>query len=185
MVSTNDIRAGQVIIVEEALMLILEQQHIKPGKGKAFVRTKLKNLHTNSIVDKTFRADEDIEAAYIDKESYTYLFSTNSKFTFMNSLDYSQIEIQEQFVEKSKYFLTENMEVIFKLYKGKPIDIELPPTVDLLVIEAEPGEKGDTVSSTTKKVKCVTDLEVNVPLFINVNDQIKIDTKSGAYISRT
>ena len=107
MVSTNDIKAGQVIIVEGSLMLILEQQHIKPGKGKAFVRTKLKNLENYSIIDKTFRSDENVESAYIDKETYKYIYSSSGMYTFMNSSDYSQIEVSEKFIEKSKNFLTE------------------------------------------------------------------------------
>ena len=184
MVSTNDIRAGQVIIVDKHLMLILEQKHIKPGKGKAFVRTKLKNLNTDSIIEKTFRADEEVESAYINKEVFTYLFHSNNTYTFMNSTDFSQIEISGDFIAKSKDYLVENLEVTLKIYNNQPIDIELPATVNLLVVEAEPADKGDTVTSASKKVKCNTGLEVNVPLFITINDNIKIDTKNGAYITR-
>ena len=184
MVSTNEIRAGQVIIVDDSLMLILEQQHIKPGKGKAFVRTKLRNLDNSSIVDKTFRADEEVEAAFIDKEYFTYLYSSGDTYTFMNASDYTQVEVDNDFIGISSNYLIENQEVMFKIYKGKPIDIELPSTVILLVSEAEPGVKGDTVSSATKKIKCETGLEVDVPLFININDKIKIETKTGTYITR-
>ena len=184
MVSTNEIRAGQVIIVDDSLMLILEQQHIKPGKGKAFVRTKLRNLDNSSIVDKTFRADEEVEAAFIDKEYFTYLYSSGDTYTFMNASDYTQVEVDSDFIGISSNYLIENQEVMFKIYKGKPIDIELPSTVILLVSESEPGVKGDTVSSATKKIKCETGLEVDVPLFININDKIKIETKTGTYITR-
>ena len=184
MVSTNDIRAGQVIILEDKLMLILEHQHIKPGKGKAFVRTKLRNIETNSIIDKTFRADEEVESAYIDNESYSYLFSNADRYTFMNLNDYTQIELDINFIKNSIKYLTENLEVTIKMYKDKPIAVELPSTVELLISEAEPGAKGDTVSSATKVVLCETGLEVNVPLFINVGDKIKIDTKDGGYITR-
>jgi len=184
MVSTNDIRAGQVIILEEKLMLILEHQHIKPGKGRAFVRTKLRNIETDAIIDKTFRADEDVKAAYIDNELYSYLFSNADRYTFMNLKDYSQIELDHNFIKNSIKFLTENLEVTIKMYMDKPITIELPATVEVIVTEAEPGVKGDTVSSATKTVLCNTGLEVNVPLFINIGDKIKIDTKNGGYITR-
>ena len=184
MVSTNDIRSGQVIVVDDTLMLVLEQQHIKPGKGKAFVRTKLRNLDNSSIIDKTFRADEEVEPAFIDKVHFTYLYSSGDTYTFMNASDYTQVEVGNDFIGLSNYYIKENQEVIFKIYKGKPIDIELPSTVILLVTESEPGVKGDTVSSTTKKVKCETGLEVDVPLFININDKIKIETKTGTYITR-
>lgn len=184
MVSTNDIRAGQVIIVNQDLMLILEQQHIKPGKGKAFVRTKLRNLNTNSIVEKTFRADEDVESAYINKEVFTFLFSSNNTYTFMNAADYSQVELSKDFIDESRHYLVENLDVTLKLYNNTPIEIELPTTVNLLVIESEPADRGDTVSSTTKKVTCNTGLELNVPLFININDRIKVDTRNGTYITR-
>ena len=184
MVSTNDIRVGQVILIENKLMLILDHQHIKPGKGRAFVRTKLRNIETNSIVDKTFRADEDVESAYIDNEMYSFLFSNTNTYTFMNLNNYKQIELYQDFIGTNVNYLTENLEVAIKLYNNNPIAIELPPTVELFVTEAEPGTKGDTVSSASKVIVCETGLEVNVPLFINVGDKIKIDTKQGEYIAR-
>ena len=184
MVSTNEMRAGQVILIDNKLMLILDYNHIKPGKGRAFVRTKLRNIETNAIIDKTFRADEDVEAAYIDNELYSYLFSSSSTYTFMNLTDYTQIELHKDFIDTNVDYLIENLEVTIKMYKGSPIAIEMPSTVELIVTEAEPGVKGDTVSSATKAVVCETGLKVNVPLFIDIDDKIKVDTKHGDYITR-
>ncbi len=184
MVSTNDIRAGQAIIVDNNLMLVLEQEHIKPGKGKAFVRTKLKNLENNVITDKTFRADEDVEAAFIENELHSYLFSSSETYTFMNLTNYTQQEIPIDQIGDSSLYLTEGLEVNIKIHNDKPISIELPATVKLEVVEAEPSVKGDTVSSATKVVTCVTGLSLDVPLFIEKGEILKVDTKTGTYITR-
>ncbi len=184
MVSTNDIRAGQAIIVDGSLMLVLDQEHIKPGKGKAFVRTKLKNLENNVITDKTFRADEDVESAFIENEIHSYLFSSAETYTFMNLSDYTQLEISIDQIGDNSLYLTEGLEVNIKIHKNKPISIELPTTVTLEVVESEPSVKGDTVSSATKAVTCVTGLTLDVPLFIEKGEIIKVDTKSGTYITR-
>ena len=184
MVSTNDIRAGQAIILDEQIMLVLEQEHIKPGKGKAFVRTKLKNLNTNVITDKTFRADEDVESAYIDNEQHSYLFNSSDTFTFMNLSDFTQHEIDNETIGDKSMYLTEGIEVNIKMHKERPISVELPTTVVLEVTESEPSVKGDTVSSATKTVTCSTGLKIDVPLFIEKGDNIKVDTKSGKCITR-
>tara|TARA_B100000029_G_scaffold172146_1_gene168531 strand:- start:2191 stop:2748 length:558 start_codon:yes stop_codon:yes gene_type:complete len=184
MVSTNDIRAGQAIIVDGNLMLVLDQEHIKPGKGKAFVRTKLKNLDNNVITDKTFRADEDVEAAFIENEIHSFLFSSSEAYTFMNLTDYTQQEIQIDQIGDTSLYLTEGLEVNIKIHNDKPISIELPATVILEVVDAEPSVKGDTVSSATKVVTCSTGLSLDVPLFIEKGEFIKVDTKSGTYITR-
>ena len=184
MVSTNDIRSGQAIIVDGNLMLVLDQEHIKPGKGKAFVRTKLKNLENNVITDKTFRADEDVESAFIENEIHSYLYSSAENYTFMNLTDYTQLEISINQIGDNSLYLTEGLEVNIKIHKGKPISIELPATVTLEVVESEPSVKGDTVSSATKVVTCATGLTLDVPLFIEKGEFIKVDTKSGTYITR-
>ena len=184
MVSTNDMRPGQAILVNGAIMLILEYQHIKPGKGKAFVKTKLKNLITGAVIDKTFRADEDLEGAFIDKEPYQFLYKNDDKFVFMNNNNYEQLQIDKDVIGESSNLLIENIEVVIKSYKGTPIQVELPDVVELKVIEGEPGVKGDTATKATKIVKCETGLEVNVPLFIDVGEIIKIDTKNKHYVTR-
>ena len=184
MVSTNDIRPGQSIIVDGSIFLILEYQHVKPGKGKAFVKTKLKNLSNGGVVDKTFRADEDVEQAFIEKQSFQYLYKDGSEYVFMNNENYEQITITENIIENKYLFMKENQELIIQMYKNNPIDVVLPNSVDLRVTKAEPAVKGDTVTSSNKSVTCETGLEINVPMFIEENEVIRVDTKSSTYITR-
>ncbi len=184
MVSTNDIRPGQSIVIDNSVYLILEYQHVKPGKGKAFVKTKLKNMTESGVIDKTFRADEDIEQAFIDKQSFQYLYKADTNYIFMNKETFDQISISEQIIDNKYLFMKENQEITILLYKNNPIDILLPPTVELTVIKAEPAVKGDTITSTNKVVTCETGLEVSVPMFIDEEEIIKIDTKNSSYITR-
>ena len=184
MVSTNDIRPGQSILIEDSIYLILEYQHVKPGKGKAFVKTKLKNLSDGGILDKTFRADEDVEQAYIDKQLFQYLYRDNDEFIFMNKETYEQFKIKDVLIGDNYLLLKENQDVTIQMYNNKPIDILLPATIELKVTKSEPAVKGDTATSSTKTVTCETGLEVSVPLFIEENEVIKIDTKNSTYITR-
>ena len=184
MVSTNDIRPGQSLIIEGTIYLILEYQHVKPGKGKAFVKTKLKNLRDGGVVDKTFRADENVEQAIIDKQSFNYLNKDNNDYVFMNNETYEQINLNEMIIEDKYLFMKENQEITIQMYKNTPIDILLPASVELKVTKAEPAVKGDTVTSTNKVVTCETGLEISVPMFIEENEIIKIDTKNKTYMTR-
>ena len=184
MVSTNDIRPGQSLIIEGTIYLILEYQHVKPGKGKAFVKTKLKNLSDGGVVDKTFRADENVEQAFIDKQSFNYLYKDNKDYVFMNNETYEQINLNEMIIEDKYLFMKENQEITIQMYKNTPIDILLPASVELKVTKAEPAVKGDTVTSTNKVVTCETGLEISVPMFIEENEIIKIDTKNKTYMTR-
>ncbi len=184
MVSTNDIRPGQSIILDGLIFLILEYQHVKPGKGKAFVKTKLKNLSNGGVIDKTFRADEDVEQAFIDKQTFQYLYKDASDFIFMNKDNYEQVSINENIIESKHLFMKENQEVTIQMYNDTPIDIVLPAAVDLVVTKAEPAVKGDTVTSSNKLVTCETGLEINVPMFIIENEVIRVDTKNSTYITR-
>ncbi len=184
MVSTNDIRPGQTLIIDETIYLILEYQHVKPGKGKAFVKTKLKNLSDGGVVDKTFRADENVEQAFIDKQSFNYLYKDNNDYVFMNNETYEQINLNEMIIEDKYLFMKENQEITIQMYKNTPIDILLPASVELKVTKAEPAVKGDTVTSTNKVVTCETGLEISVPMFIEENEIIKIDTKNKTYMTR-
>ncbi len=184
MVSTNDIRPGQSLIIDETIYLILEYQHVKPGKGKAFVKTKLKNLSDGGVVDKTFRADENVEQAFIDKQSFNYLYKDNNDYVFMNNETYEQINLNEMIIEDKYLFMKENQEITIQMYKNTPIDILLPASVELKVTKAEPAVKGDTVTSTNKVVTCETGLEISVPMFIEENEIIKIDTKNKTYMTR-
>ena len=184
MVSTNDIRPGQSLIIDGTIYLILEYQHVKPGKGKAFVKTKLKNLSDGGVVDKTFRADENVEQAFIDKQSFNYLYKDNNDYVFMNNETYEQINLNEMIIEDKYLFMKENQEITIQMYKNTPIDILLPASVELKVTKAEPAVKGDTVTSTNKIVTCETGLEINVPMFIEENEIIKVDTKNKTYMTR-
>ena len=177
MVSTNDIRPGQSILVDNTLYLILEYQHVKPGKGKAFVKTKLKNLSSGGVLDKTFRADEDVQQAFIDKQMFQFLYKDGEDFIFMNNDTYEQLSLSPSIVEDKYLFLTSNQEVTIQMYNDTPIDLVLPPTVSLKVSKAEPAVKGDTVSSSTKSITCETGLVLNVPMFIEQDEMIKVDTK--------
>lgn len=185
MVSTNDIRPGQSILVDNNLYLILEYQHVKPGKGRAFVKTKLKNLSNGGVVDKTFRADEDVQQAFIDKQIFQFLYKDGDSYIFMNNDTYEQINLREDIVQDKYLFLTSNQEVTIQMYNEMPIDLVLPATVNLIVTKAEPAVKGDTVSSSTKSITCETGLVLNVPMFIEEDEEIKVDTKNSSYVTRT
>ena len=185
MVSTNDIRPGQSILVDNNLYLILEYQHVKPGKGRAFVKTKLKNLSNGGVVDKTFRADEDVQQAFIDKQIFQFLYKDGDSYIFMNNDTYEQINLREDIVQDKHLFLTSNQEVTIQMYNEMPIDLVLPATVNLIVTKAEPAVKGDTVSSSTKSITCETGLVLNVPMFIEEEEEIKVDTKNSSYVTRT
>ena len=184
MVSTNDIRPGQSIVIDNSVYLIIDYQHVKPGKGKAFVKTKLKNLTNSGVIDKTFRADENVEQAFIDKQNFQYLYKNDTYYIFMNTETFEQLSISEQVIENKHLLMKENQELTIQLYNNNPIDILLPAVVELTVIKAEPAVKGDTVTSTNKIVTCETGLEVSVPMFIEEQEIIKIDTKNSSYITR-
>ena len=184
MVSTNDMRPGQSIIVDGILFQILEYQHVKPGKGRAFVKTKLRNLNSGGVVDKTFRADEDVEQAYIDKQSFQYLYSEGTEYYFMNTTSYEQISLTKEQLNEQELLIKPNQEVTIAMYNNSPIDIILPTTVNLIVTKSEPAVKGDSVNSNTKEVTVETGLIMQVPMFIDENDEIKIDTKTKSYITR-
>jgi len=184
MVSTNDIRPGQSILLDGTLYLILEYQHVKPGKGKAFVKTKLKNLSGGGVIDKTFRADEDVKQAFIDKQQFQYLYKDGDSYIFMNNETFEQINLNNDIVESKYLYLSSNQEVTIQMHEDTPIDLVLPPTVNLLVTSAEPAVKGDTVSSSTKSVTCETGLILNVPMFIEEDELIKVDTKNSSYMTR-
>jgi elongation factor P len=184
MVSTNDMRPGQSIIVDGILFQILEYQHVKPGKGRAFVKTKLRNLNSGGVVDKTFRADEDVEQAYIDKQSFQYLYSEGTEYYFMNTTSYEQISLTKDQLNEQELLIKPNQEVTISMYNNNPIDIILPTTVNLIVTKSEPAVKGDSVNSNTKEVTVETGLIMQVPMFIDENDEIKIDTKTKSYITR-
>jgi|TARA_B100000925_G_scaffold254761_1_gene207807 elongation factor P len=184
MVSTNDMRPGQSILVDNILYQILEYQHVKPGKGRAFVKTKLKNLTNGGQVEKTFRADEDVQQAFIDKQPYQFLYNDGDEYYFMNNETFEQIPLNKSLLNNQEILLKPNEEVTILMHENNPIDILLPTTVTLRVTKSEPAVKGDSVNSSTKEVTCETGFTLQVPMFINEDELIKIDTKSQTYVTR-
>ena len=184
MVSTNDMRPGQSILVDNILYQILEYQHVKPGKGRAFVKTKLKNLTNGGQVEKTFRADEDVQQAFIDKQQFQFLYNDGDEYYFMNNESFEQIPLNKSLLNNQEILLKPNEEVTILMHENNPIDIVLPTTVTLKVTKSEPAVKGDSVNSSTKEVTCETGFTLQVPMFINENELIKIDTKSKTYVTR-
>ncbi|HEY5579425.1 MAG TPA: elongation factor P [Acidimicrobiia bacterium] len=184
MVSTNDVRPGMALDLEDGLFQIVEYQHVKPGKGRAFVRMRLKRLDTGAVIDRTFRADEDVVLAYIERKEHQYLYRDDLGLHFMDLEDYGQLTVQASLVGETAKYLTDGMTVVLPLYRGRPIGLDLPASVELKVVRAEPGVKGDRVSGATKQVTVETGLVVQVPLFVEEGDVIKVDTRTGEYQTR-
>lgn len=184
MISVNDFRTGLTIEVDGGIWRVLEFQHVKPGKGAAFVRSKLRNLRTGAIQEKTFRAGEKVARAQIDTRKMQYLYANGDQHVFMDTESYEQIELTSKQIEYELKFLKENMEVYIMMYQGETIGIELPNTVELTVTETEPGIKGDTASGGSKPATLETGLVVQVPFFVNEGDVIIINTSDGSYVSR-
>lgn len=184
MVSTNDMRPGQSILVDNILYQILEYQHVKPGKGRAFVKTKLKNLTNGGQIEKTFRADEEVQQAFIDKQPFQFLYNDGDEYFFMNNDTFEQIPLNKSLLDNQEILLKPNEEVTILMHENNPIDILLPTTVTLRVTKSEPAVKGDSVNSSTKEVTCETGFTLQVPMFINEDELIKIDTKSQTYVTR-
>ncbi|WP_341299622.1 elongation factor P [Lysinibacillus sp. FSL H8-0500] len=184
MISVNDFRTGLTIIVDGQLYRVLDFQHVKPGKGAAFVRSKLRNLRNGSVNEKTFRAGEKVEKAQIDNRKMQYLYAQGDEHVFMDLESYEQTELASSAIEYELKFLKENMEVHIQSYQGEMLGVELPNTVKLEVTETEPGIKGDTASGGTKPATLETGLIVQVPFFVNQGDVLIINTEEGSYVSR-
>lgn len=184
MASTNDVRPGQTLDLEDGIFTIIEYQHVKPGKGRAFVRMKLRNLETGQVLDRTFRAGEDVAQAIIDRREHTFLYRDDMGFHFMNLEDYSQFAMPPEEVGEASDFLIDGMNITLALYKGNPISVDLPASVEFVVTYTEPGVRGDRVSAATKPATTQTGLVVQVPLFVSIGDRIKVDTRTGNYITR-
>ena len=184
MISTNDVRPGMTLDLDDGIFQIIEYQHVKPGKGKAFVRMKIKNVETGAVLDRTFRADEKVDQAIIDRRPHQFLYRDDLGFHFMDNETYAQVALNEDDVGEAADYLKNGDTVSLSMYEGKPIDIDLPASVELEVTHAEPAIKGDRVSGATKPVTLETGLEVQVPLFVEQGDRIKVDTRSGEYMTR-
>ncbi|ALC84990.1 elongation factor P [Bacillus sp. FJAT-22090] len=184
MISVNDFKTGLTIVVDGVLYRVLDFQHVKPGKGAAFVRSKLRNLRNGSVNEKTFRAGEKVEKAQIDNRKMQYLYASGDQHIFMDTDSYEQLELNETQIEYELKYLRENMEIHVIQYQGETLGVELPKSVELEVTETEPGIKGDTSGGGSKTATLETGLVVTVPLFINVGDRLIINTDEGSYVSR-
>ncbi|RNF41072.1 elongation factor P [Planococcus salinus] len=184
MISVNDFKTGVTIEVDGDIWRVMEFQHVKPGKGAAFVRSKLRNLRSGNVNEKTFRAGEKVAKAQIDNRKMQYLYANGDMHAFMDTETYDQIELPEKNIEYELKFLQENMEVQVIQYQGEVLGVELPNTVTLEVVETDPGIKGDTASGGSKPAKLSTGLTVQVPFFVNEGDNLIVNTTDGSYVSR-
>ncbi|WP_416827185.1 elongation factor P [Ectobacillus polymachus] len=184
MISVNDFRTGLTIEVDGGIWSVIEFQHVKPGKGAAFVRSKLRNLRTGGIQEKTFRAGEKVAKAHIENRRMQYLYAMGDSHVFMDNETYEQLELPATQIEYELKYLKENMEVFIMTFQGEILGVQLPNTVELKVMETEPGIKGDTASNVTKPATLETGLVVQVPIFINEGEMLVINTAEGKYVSR-
>jgi len=184
MASTADIKNGVVLNIDGQLWSVVEFQHVKPGKGGAFVRTKLKNVVTGKVVDKTYNAGAKIEIENVDRRDFTYLYNDGDGFVFMDTTDYDQITVPAATVGDAKNFLLENQQVTIALNNGNPLYIDLPASVVLEITYTEPGLQGDRSSAGTKPATVETGYEIQVPLFLETGTKVKVDTRTGDYLGR-
>ena len=184
MATTNDLKNGMTLNLDGNLMNVVEFQHVKPGKGPAFVRTKLKNVESGKSVDKTFNAGTKVETATVDRRTMSYLYNDGSSYVFMDVQSYEQLEISPEIVGNAANFLLENQEVVVATNEGRVLFIELPASVELVVSFTEPGLAGDSATGRTKPATLETDHEIQVPLFINQGEKIKVDTRDSSYMGR-
>ena len=184
MATSNDLKNGLVLNIDGQLWTVVEFQHVKPGKGGAFVRTKLKNVLSGKVVDKTFNAGVKVETANVDKRTMQYLYRDGTDFVFMDNSTYDQINVSETVVGDAAKYLLENFEATVAVHDNNPLFVELPASVELVVDYTEPGLQGDRSTGGTKPARLETGAEIQVPLFLNVGEKIKVDTRDGSYISR-
>jgi elongation factor P len=183
-ISTNDLKNGMALDLPEGLVNVVEFQHVKPGKGGAFVRTKLKNVRTGAVIDRTFRADEKVSLATIDKREMQFLYREGPDYVFMDNESYDQLHVPSDSIGDAVNFLKEGDTAVLPMYKDEIVGVELPAAVELVVTETEPGMQGDRVSGARKAATLETGLIVQVPLFVNIGDRVKVDTRSSDYLSR-
>jgi elongation factor P len=183
-VSTNDLKNGMTLDLPEGLCSVVEFQHVKPGKGGAFVRTKLKNLRTGAVVERTYRADEKLEQAIIDKREMQFLYRDGDDYVFMDTTSFEQLQVPQRSLGDAANYLKETDGAILQLYGADIVGVDLPAAVELTVTETEPGLQGDRVSGARKPATLETGLVVQVPLFVNPGESIRVDTRTGEYLTR-
>ena len=184
MISVNDLRTGLTIEIDGTLYTVIEFLHVKPGKGAAFVRTKLKNLETGAVFERNFRAGERVNRAHIETKEMQYLYNTGDEYFFMDSRTYEQVSLSKDVLGDATYFLKDNMTIFVQFHQGRAIGVELPTFVELTVVQTDPGLKGDTATGGSKPATLETGLVVQVPLFIDQGEVIRVDTRTKEYLSR-
>ncbi|MBM3743495.1 MAG: elongation factor P [Actinobacteria bacterium] len=184
MATTNDLKNGMTLDIDGQLWNVAEFQHVKPGKGPAFVRTKLKNVLSGKVVEKTFNAGVKVEVAILEKQEMQFLYKDNAGYIFMDNTTFDQVTIPEETVGESANYLLENMEVIVAIHEGNPLYVEMPPSVPLRIIYTEPGLQGDRSSAGSKPATLETGINIQVPLFIKQDEVVLVDTRTGDYLGR-
>jgi elongation factor P len=182
--TTNDLKNGLVLNLDGQLWSVVEFQHVKPGKGGAFVRTKLKSVLSGKVVDKTFNAGTKVETATVDKRPMQYLYKESSDFVFMDTQSYDQLHVPAATVGEGAKFLLENQDTVVAIHEGTPLYVELPASVELTISYTEPGMQGDRSTGGTKPATLETGAEIAVPLFITTGERVKVDTRDGSYLGR-
>ena len=183
-VSSNDLKNGMTLRLSEGLFSVVEFQHVKPGKGGAFVRTKLKNSRTGAVIERTYRGDEKLVQAVIDKREMQYLYRDGEQYVFMDNSSYEQLHVEESSLGDSRKFIKEGDSVVLQMDDVEIIGVELPAAVELTIAQTDPGVQGDRVSGAKKPATLETGLVVQVPLFVNTGDRVKVDTRYGEYMTR-
>ena len=184
MASSNDLKNGMVLMIEGQLLAVIEFQHVKPGKGPAFVRTKLRSVISGKVVDKTFNAGAKIETANVDRRDMQYLYNDGSGYVFMDTSDYDQLSVPAEVVGDVANFMLENQNATVALHEGSALYVELPPSVVLEITYTEPGLQGDRSTGGSKPATLETGYQIQVPLFIENNTRVKVDTRTGEYLGR-
>ncbi len=184
MASTADFKNGLTILLDGDVYQLIEFQHVKPGKGGAFVRSKLRKVATGQVIEKTFRAGERIDVAHIERKPMQYLYRSGDDYIFMDNENYDQMTLMENQIGSQVKFLQDNLEVTVTQYEGRILGVDLPDTIDVEVVQTDPGLKGDTASGGSKPATIETGAVVTVPLFINEGDRIRVDTRTAKYIER-
>ena len=183
-ISTSDFKNGMTLDLPDGLFSVVEFQHVKPGKGGAFVRTKLRNMRNKAVIEKTFRSDEKVEQAMIDKNEMQFLYKDGNQFVFMDNVSFDQLTVDEKSLAGAEAYLKEGDSATLQMYGDEIVDVELPAAVELVVTDTEPGLQGDRVSGARKPATTETGHTLQVPLFVNAGDRIKVDTRSGEYLTR-
>jgi elongation factor P len=182
--TTNDLKNGMVLNIDGQLWTVVEFQHVKPGKGGAFVRTTLKNVLTSKVVDRTFNAGTRVETANVDKRGMSYLYREGTDFVFMDGETYDQVHVPAVTVGEAANFLLDNAEVVVAIHDGTPLYVELPTSIEVVISHTDPGVQGNRATGDTKPATIETGAEIQVPLFVSTGETVKVDTRDGRYLGR-